>query len=238
MADQSGLWSELRRRRVPRTIAAYAFVMWLLLQAGEILLPAFVDDPDGIMRWLFFLAIGGAPVCIWLAWFYQITGEGIVRTDAFEERRALNNIPPLNDRRREKASQLLGANGGDYRWSMLFESGPLAELSYAVLDTLTIGRALECEISVISNHVSRKHVQLSVDEEGQLWAQDLDSANGTLVNGTAISEKTQLKHDDELAMQDIRFRVLQRYSREISESSSMSTTQVVHRADIQPEENS
>ena len=42
--------SELVRRRVFRSAGAYLVIAWLIVQAGDIILPVFVDTPDWLMR--------------------------------------------------------------------------------------------------------------------------------------------------------------------------------------------
>ena len=51
-------------------------------------------------------------------------------------------------------------------------------------DTVTVGRSSECSV-LIDEHdleVSKVHLRLGIEPEG-VWVQDLDSANGTRVDG-------------------------------------------------------
>lgn len=225
---KSSFASELKRRRVPRSLIAYIVICWALIQIGEVLLPVLGIEPEEPLRILLFLAIAGTPVCIAIAWFFQITKDGIVRTQSFEERRLLNNIPPINERRKQKVGQYFGgqALADDYQWLVLFESGPLEGLTYGVQGDIVIGRALECDITVLTNHVSRQHAKLSV-LDGALMIEDMGSANGTRVNGSVIGAATKLTHDDEVTLQDVTFRVSQSYSRSSTESSALNQTTVV-----------
>ena len=102
-------------------------------------------------------------------------------------------------RSKGKVGQYFGgqALADDYQWLVLFESGPLEGLTYGVQGEIVIGRALECDITVLTNHVSRQHAKLyAVD--GALMIEDMGSANGTRVNGTVIAAATSLSHDDEV----------------------------------------
>ena len=55
-----------------------------------------------------------------------------------------------------------------------------------------LGRSMRCEICIADDHeVSRRHCVFLV-EEGSLLLQDLDSANGTYVNGEAITGSVRL----------------------------------------------
>lgn len=74
------IWSELRRRRVVSTAAAYLAVAFVGLQLGEILFPAFDVGPEALrVLFAFFLAL--FPIVIALSWVYDVTGSGVTRTD-------------------------------------------------------------------------------------------------------------------------------------------------------------
>lgn len=75
-----GIWSELRRRRVVRTAAAYLAVAFVGLQLGEILFPAF-DLGPGALRVLFGFFLALFPIVIAVSWVYDVTGAGLTRTD-------------------------------------------------------------------------------------------------------------------------------------------------------------
>ncbi|MEJ2216652.1 MAG: tetratricopeptide repeat protein [Gemmatimonadota bacterium] len=80
MSVQSFL-AEMKRRRVWRVAGAYVVVVWMTL---EIALTAF--DVFGLPHWVSTLAVLGAflgvPVALTLAWAFDITPEGVVRTPA------------------------------------------------------------------------------------------------------------------------------------------------------------
>jgi pSer/pThr/pTyr-binding forkhead associated (FHA) protein len=65
-------------------------------------------------------------------------------------------------------------------------------------DATIVGRSDDCDLKVSDGHPSRRHAQLTV-ENGELWVEDLGSANGTFVNDRQVSEKTRLQHGDRLA---------------------------------------
>lgn len=80
----SGIWGELRRRRVVSTAAAYLAVAFVGLQLGEILFPAF-DLGPGAVRVLFAFFLALFPIVIAGSWVYDVTGAGLTRTDADTE---------------------------------------------------------------------------------------------------------------------------------------------------------
>lgn len=74
---------------------------------------------------------------------------------------------------------------------------------------ILIGRHPECDVQIRSTKVSRKHCCLAeVDADGQpaLCVRDLDSTNGTRINGDIVSEG-RLQSNDELTIGAFRFRV-------------------------------
>ena len=75
--------AELRRRHVGRIIIAYGAVAFVLLQAGEIILPAF-QAPVWSLRLLVVVVLMGFPIALALAWVYEITPRGIRRTPDIE----------------------------------------------------------------------------------------------------------------------------------------------------------
>jgi TolB-like protein len=71
--------AELGRRRVWRTALAYGAVVFVLLQVGEIVFPAF-GAPDWALRLLVVACFLGFPIVLSLAWVFDITRTGIKRT--------------------------------------------------------------------------------------------------------------------------------------------------------------
>lgn len=73
-------FSELQRRHVYRVAAAYAVVAWLLIQIATQVFP-FFDFPTWAVRLVVLVLVLGFPVAIILAWAFDITPEGIKRTE-------------------------------------------------------------------------------------------------------------------------------------------------------------
>ena len=70
---------DLRRRKVFRSLAAYGVVAWLVVEISSVVLPALLL-PDWTLRLVVILALAGLPIAAVLAWIFDITPEGIVRT--------------------------------------------------------------------------------------------------------------------------------------------------------------
>ena len=73
-------FTELKRRNVYRVAAAYAVVAWLLIQIATQVFP-FFDIPNWAVRLVVVLLLIGFPVALVLAWVFELTPEGIKRTE-------------------------------------------------------------------------------------------------------------------------------------------------------------
>lgn len=79
--DLGRLFPELKRRKVFRVAGAYAVVAWVLIEAADVLAPA-LRLPDWSTTLVVFLAILGLPVALVLAWAFEVTPEGVKRTES------------------------------------------------------------------------------------------------------------------------------------------------------------
>jgi TolB-like protein/predicted TPR repeat methyltransferase len=80
VADGRGLLEELKRRHVWRVAVAYAIAAWLLVQIATQVFP-FFNIPNWVVRVVVLLLVSGFPVVAALAWVYEVTPEGIRRTE-------------------------------------------------------------------------------------------------------------------------------------------------------------
>ena len=76
-----------------------------------------------------------------------------------------------------------------------------------VQGALTIGRGSSAGISFNNAHISREHARLFVSS-GNLWLLDLNSANGTFVNGKRLHGGCRLFHGDELSFDQLAMQVI------------------------------
>ncbi|MFL6538074.1 MAG: hypothetical protein ACJ8JD_07855 [Chthoniobacterales bacterium] len=77
--DPGTFFTELKRRKVYRVAVAYAIAAWLLIQAASILFPTF-EAPLWVMKVFVTAVILGFPVALILAWAFDLTPEGIRRS--------------------------------------------------------------------------------------------------------------------------------------------------------------
>src|SRR5689334_12884221 len=78
--DPGTFFTELKRRKVYRVAVAYAIVAWLLIQAASILFPTF-EAPPWVMKVFVTAALLGFPIALILAWAFELTPEGIKRSE-------------------------------------------------------------------------------------------------------------------------------------------------------------
>src|SRR5882724_5808185 len=80
MSDKPSFFAELRRRNVYKVAVAYAVVGWLLIQIGTQVFP-FFEVPNWGIRLIVLLIVAGFPIALILAWAFELTPEGIKRTE-------------------------------------------------------------------------------------------------------------------------------------------------------------
>jgi hypothetical protein len=79
MPNLADFFSELKRRRVFRVLVVYAAVAFVIIQVADITFPA-LNLPDWTLTLVIVLVGIGFPIVIALAWAFDITEKGIVRT--------------------------------------------------------------------------------------------------------------------------------------------------------------
>jgi adenylate cyclase len=77
-------FAELKRRNVYKVAIAYGVVAWLLMQIASQIFP-FFEIPNWAVRLVVLLLVIGFPVAIILAWAFELTPEGLKRTEVADE---------------------------------------------------------------------------------------------------------------------------------------------------------
>jgi TolB-like protein len=78
--NAKNIFTELKRRNVYRAAVAYGVVAWFLTQLTTQVLPLF-EIPNSAMRFVVIALAIGFPIAMLLAWVYEFTPEGVVRTE-------------------------------------------------------------------------------------------------------------------------------------------------------------
>ena len=95
-------WQELKRRKVFRVMAMYAATAFIIMEAGDIMLPR-LGLPDWTVTFIIVLLIIGFPISIILSWIFDITPEGVKKTESIDVAKELE-APSVPVKRRLKVS--------------------------------------------------------------------------------------------------------------------------------------
>src|SRR5713101_7586602 len=76
--------AELKRRNVYKVAIAYAVVAWLLMQIATQVFP-FLEIPNWAIRLVIMLIVIGFPIAVVIAWAFELTPEGLKRTEFADE---------------------------------------------------------------------------------------------------------------------------------------------------------
>lgn len=92
-------------------------------------------------------------------------------------------------------------------WQLRSSHTGLTRSTYDIRDGMIIGRAKDCEIVILLAHLSRRHAQFKVVGNNRLEITDLNSSNGTFVNGEQITTII-LNDGDEIRFDTLTFSVI------------------------------
>ena len=77
-------FDELKRRNVYKVAIAYGVVAWLLMQIATQVFP-FLEIPNWAIRLVIMLIVIGFPIALVIAWAFELTPEGLKRTEVADE---------------------------------------------------------------------------------------------------------------------------------------------------------
>lgn len=117
----------------------------------------------------------------------------------------LEVVDPKVLKAKEQSDVTVANTHANSNWSLKALNHALANRDFPLSGTLVFGRSRECDISLSVAHLSRRHAKITVTHDG-LSVEDLDSSNGTFVNGKKI-RSALLKDGDELNFDTLCFRV-------------------------------
>lgn len=105
------------------------------------------------------------------------------------------------------------STSSEARWMVKVVSGPNlgAEFYMHRKQTYIIGKDSSlCDIILQDLSVSRQHARISVDENDQIYIEDLGSRNGTFVNSNVIQDRYPLKAEDTVTLGTTHFLIVDR----------------------------
>lgn len=83
-------FDELKRRNVFKAALAYIVVSWIIIQVASIAFPTF-GVQKFFLKGIFILLILGFPVWLIFAWIYEITPEGLKKTENVEREKSITH---------------------------------------------------------------------------------------------------------------------------------------------------
>jgi TolB-like protein/Tfp pilus assembly protein PilF len=82
--NPKNFFGELKRRNVYKVAISYAVVAWLLMQIATQVFP-FLEIPNWAVRLVIMLIVIGFPIALVIAWAFELTPEGLKRTEFADE---------------------------------------------------------------------------------------------------------------------------------------------------------
>src|SRR5881394_3279940 len=90
--DLGSFFAELKRRNVYKVAIAYGVVAWLLIQVATQVFP-FFEIPNWVVRLVVLVIIAGFPIAVVIAWAFELTPEGLKRTEIADAKYPLGRSP-------------------------------------------------------------------------------------------------------------------------------------------------
>lgn len=173
--------SELKQRKVFKVASIYLVTAWGGALGASELLPHF-GAPDWVIRAFVITLLLLFPVVVGLAWFYEITRDGIVRDPRDRTAPGPAALPTAQLRGARTLQSVSTAIplGLEVVWE---DQGVEKRRTFG--GAFSAGRDSECEVTTLDPVASRRHARFE-PVEGIWQVQDLGSSNGTLVDGERI----------------------------------------------------
>ena len=117
-----------------------------------------------------------------------------------------NAVPMVQKRQEEADDGRTRVRSALPKFMLRGVSGATFGKVFPLTGVTVIGRNPECDISIPTDEVSRRHAELRPSQDG-VMVEDLGSANGTFVNDRRVTREL-LKHGDELRFDQLRFQLI------------------------------
>jgi TolB-like protein len=188
--DPKKFFAELKRRKVYSIAVTYVVVGWLLIQVVTEVFPPF-EIPNWALRLVIVAIVLGFPIALIVAWIYDFTGHGIVRTEDAQPEANLEITEPANSA--EKSIAVLPFNDlSPEKDHAYFGEGIAEELlgALAKVDGLRVAarrssfwfKDKEAELGEIATKLNVEHVlEGSVRRDGnrvRVTAELIDAGDG------------------------------------------------------------
>ncbi|MFV0405313.1 MAG: FHA domain-containing protein [Propioniciclava sp.] len=119
-----------------------------------------------------------------LLWVFVLFTGNVIRTDLFGRRVRAEAAPsPRTTRRERREHEHRAASPSRLR----ITTGKQAGLTMTLGESLTIGRASDCQLILDDDYVSTHHARITRSPHGY-QVEDLGSTNGTFLNNERLSQ--------------------------------------------------
>src|SRR5438094_863939 len=136
-------FAELNRRNVYKVAIAYGVVAWLLIQIASQVFP-FFEIPNWAVRFVVLAIIIGFPIALILAWAFEVTPEGVKRTEAA-------------DAAHERSRGVV--------WIYIIAVGAALSVSLFILGRYTAQREASSELGARERTAGNQAIQQSIREK-------------------------------------------------------------------------
>lgn len=186
MQKLKAFFGELFRRKVARLLGAYLVLLWLLAQGFAALYPAFGLPPWSLQAFVI-TGLSLVPVLAILSWKYDLVLPQLVRDR--------QDVAASSPGHKFAALRHDGSDAGTItlRWTTKEET----TCEQRFFKPVAIGREPGNELELEDQRVSRYHAVIWA-ERGCWHVRDLDSANGTFLDGERVQGSVKLPVRGEL----------------------------------------
>jgi TolB-like protein/Tfp pilus assembly protein PilF len=141
--NPKNFFGELKRRNVYKVAIAYGVVAWLLIQIASQVFP-FFEIPNWAVRFVVLAIIIGFPIALILAWAFEVTPEGVKRTEAA-------------DAAHERSRGVV--------WIYIIAVGAALSVSLFILGRYTAQREASSEVGARERTAGNQAIQQSIPEK-------------------------------------------------------------------------
>ena len=89
----ANIFTELKKRKVFNSAAIYLATAFVILQVAQIIIPA-LHIPSWTLSFIVVLLILGFPIIVIFSWIYDVSDDGVVKTDAVSGEPQSEKAPP------------------------------------------------------------------------------------------------------------------------------------------------
>ncbi|MGH8494568.1 MAG: FHA domain-containing protein [Gammaproteobacteria bacterium] len=184
MSRTQKLLDELFRRKVIRSLAAYLVAVWVLAVGVADLFPA-LGMPPWTVRAFVLVAILALPLVVLVSWRFNLTTRGWIRDShdlSAQNAERQRMLAPDVARWVENRHDATGAGYVAASWTAKDDTVQQKDF----FAPFVIGRDIRSDIQLTDKRVSRVH-SIVWAEDGHWCVRDLDSSNGTFLDGKRVT---------------------------------------------------